>query len=381
MRVTFYSNFLNHHQLPFCQEMVRLLGDSFTFVATKAFDPAVVSAGYQDMNTSYDFCLPSYLDAAASEKAHNLAVESDVIVHGSAPEIFMTERLRAGKPLSFRYSERLYKPLTGVRQRTRTFLGQLRANARAQVYGASSPYLLCAGAYVAKDYRLTGGYKGRAYKWGYFPRGSSRTVEELALQKRREPVSALWAGRMIDWKHGENAIKLAHALKENNHAFRLAMVGDGPCRAGWEKLAENLGVANEVSFLGAVPSAEVLEHMESADIFLFTSDGNEGWGAVLNESMSAGCAVLANRKIGSVPYLLKNGENGLIYDGMEDFLKQGEFLACNRARAMQYGANAKRTIEEKWDAAHAAQAFLSLCSFLEKGKKGSPANDGPCSLA
>ncbi len=46
--------------------------------------------------------------------------------------------------------------------------------------------------------------------------------------------------------------------------------------------------------LGAMSPDKVRAYMERADVFLFTSDFNEGWGAVLNESMNSGCAVVAS---------------------------------------------------------------------------------------
>ena len=45
-----------------------------------------------------------------------------------------------------------------------------------------------------------------------------------------------------------------------------------------------------VSMLGAMSPEKVRDYMEAADIFLFTSDFNEGWGAVLNEAMNSSCA-------------------------------------------------------------------------------------------
>ena len=35
MKIAFFSNFLNHHQLPFCQEMIKILNDDFIFIATE----------------------------------------------------------------------------------------------------------------------------------------------------------------------------------------------------------------------------------------------------------------------------------------------------------------------------------------------------------
>ena len=57
-----------------------------------------------------------------------------------------------------------------------------------------------------------------------------------------------------------------------------------------------------VEMPGAMKASEVRSYMEKADIYLFTSDFNEGWGAVLNESMNSGCAVVASHAIGSVRF-------------------------------------------------------------------------------
>ena len=51
---TFFSNFLNHHQLPFCLEMRYLLGDGFHFVATEPIPPGRSSMGYADINEALD---------------------------------------------------------------------------------------------------------------------------------------------------------------------------------------------------------------------------------------------------------------------------------------------------------------------------------------
>ena len=54
--------------------------------------------------------------------------------------------------------------------------------------------------------------------------------------------------------------------------------------------------------------------MERADIYLATSDRQEGWGAVINEAMNSGCAVVADHMMGAVPYLISHEENGMIYN-------------------------------------------------------------------
>ena len=92
------------------------------------------------------------------------------------------------------------------------------------------------------------------------------------------------------------------------------MIGIGNEFDAIKNLIENYNLTDCVKLLGAVKSDKVRKYMENANIFLFTSDCNEGWGAVLNESMNSGCAVVASHAIGSVPFLLENKKNGIIYN-------------------------------------------------------------------
>ena len=39
---------------------------------------------------------------------------------------------------------------------------------------------------------------------------------------------------------------------------------------------------------------------------------------ILNESMNAGCVVIANRKMGSVPFLIENNHNGIMYGSYKE---------------------------------------------------------------
>lgn len=60
MKVTFVSNFLTHHQLPFCLEMVKKYKDDFKFVATIKITQERLNLGYKDMDYDYDFLVRAY---------------------------------------------------------------------------------------------------------------------------------------------------------------------------------------------------------------------------------------------------------------------------------------------------------------------------------
>lgn len=380
MKVTFFSNFLNHHQLPFCLAMDRLTKGNFTFVATTPVPATRLNMGYHDMNKQYPFVLTTYDSAESEQLAQMLAVKSDVIIIGSAPEKYRNMRLKQNK-LTFNYSERWYKQGLPFSKISRAFVSSLLHYGR---WLGKPAYMLCASAYTAADCAKFGNFLGRTYKWGYFPEVKTQNVDALILQKREKakPV-LLWAGRMLRWKHPEVAIYIAECLKKNDVDFELRIIGNGEMEQQLRTWIVEKQLGDCVHMLGAMPPEAVRNHMEAADIFLFTSDFNEGWGAVLNESMNSACAVVASHAIGSVPFLLKDGENGFIYrngdiDGLYNRVVK---LIEHPELREQMGRKAYRTLAEQWNADVAAERFLALAQALLDGKSPDLFEEGPCSKA
>lgn len=380
MNVTFYSNFLNHHQLPFCLAMHRLTGGQFTFVATTRIPDEQLNLGYRDMNKQYPFVLTTYDSAESEQLAQMLAVKSDVIIIGSAPEKYRNMRLKQNK-LTFNYSERWYKQGLPLKKIPRAFASSLLHYGR---WLGKPAYMLCASAYTAADCAKFGNYFGRTYKWGYFPEVKPQEVGALIRRKRENAkLVILWVARLLELKHPEAAIHLAERLKKNGVDFELRIIGNGEMEHQIKTWIKEKQLVNCVHMLGAMSPEAVRDHMEAANIFLFTSDFNEGWGAVLNESMNSACAVVASHAIGSVPFLIDDGKNGFIYkNGDEDSLYERVVqLVKNPGLREEMGRNAYRTLAEQWNAEVAAERFIALAQALVDGKKADLFDDGPCSKA
>ena len=108
MKVTFYSNFLTHHQLPFCLEMNKKYGDNFKFVSTEKISDERLNLGYKDMDNDYPFVLKAYESKEKYKEAMKLALDSDVVIMGSTKtDEYITERLKQDK-LTFRYYARIF---------------------------------------------------------------------------------------------------------------------------------------------------------------------------------------------------------------------------------------------------------------------------------
>lgn len=362
MKVTFFSNFLNHHQLPLCFEMYRLLGNNFKFVATEYIHEERLKMGYKDMSNQYPFTLNTYKSHEEFLNGLKLGDESDIVIIGSAPDIFIKNRLKENK-IVFRYSERIFKKGQWRIVNLRNTLSLIKNHTK---FSDKNVYMLCASAYTAADFNLVGAYRNKSYRWGYFPEAKEYNIEDLLLSKENMLPKLLWVGRLIKWKHPEYAIEVADKLKQQGWKFTLDIIGSGEMESDMKKMIKSKGLEDCINLLGSMSPDEVRIYMESANIFVFTSDFNEGWGAVLNEAMNSGCAVITSHSIGSAPFLIKNNINGLIYENgninsllecVRRVLESSEFRKV-------LGVNAYNTIVNDWNAKKAAERFLYVSENL-----------------
>lgn len=371
MKVVFLSNFYNHHQKSLSRSLYQKLNGDYSFIATTPMDPERRSMGYQVINEPFIY----HYDDCAEECVKRIN-EADVVLFGSAPYKLIKERLKSGK-LVFQYSERIYKVLPPSYQMP----------ARAVKYWFekgrySNIYLLCASAYTSADYDKTKTFSNRAYKWGYFPETKIYDLKELFSKKRETKI--LWVGRFLDWKHPDDTINVAKLLKDDGYKFHLEMVGTGVMEATLKEMVESMNLSDCVTITGAVQSDKVRGLMERAGIFLFTSDRYEGWGAVLNEAMNSGCAVIASHAIGAVPYLIKHNENGVLYHSgnLYDLYAKVKYLLDNPNRQEHLGKAAYEKIVDEWNAEVAAERLVNLSDHLLAGEKSPDLYEtGPCSRA
>ena len=376
MKLIFLTNLLTPHQLPLAKAFSQNPELDFLLIECVNIKREALPIGWQQ-NGSFDFVVSYEKLMANLDYYINQITESDVVITGSAPDFLIKKRLKL-KKLTFRYSERVYK------KPCPWYELPLRAVKYFWKHGRhKNLYLLCASAYTAGDYAKTGTFLNKAFKWGYFP--EVKYYEDIdALIEKKEKNALLWAGRIIDWKHPEAAVEVAKRLKEDGFDFNLNIIGTGEMEDEIKKLIDGYGLNENVHLLGAMKPEEVREYMEKSQIYLFTSDRGEGWGAVLNEAMNSGCAVIASHAIGSVPFLVDNGKNGFIYkDGyVEDLYNKAKLLLENTEIREKISKEAYKTIAEQWNAQNASCRMVELAKKLEVN----PSNynvfgDGVCSCS
>ena len=329
------------------------------------------------------YVMQSYVSAENEKKALKLALMSDLVLMGTAPEKFIEERLKEDK-LIFRYSERPLKEgfiKFFIPRLTRKYLHLHVRNRHKNIY------ILGAGAFTAYDYRLMfDSYPDKCYKFGYFPEHREYDTDRLIKDKEEFARSQgtestiLWLGRMIRLKHPELVIKACRQLLDKGYDFKLHMVGEGEMRPYLEKLAGELGMEDKVSFEDFLSPDEARDLMARYMIYVMTSDKLEGWGSVIYEALNAGCAQVASHVCGATPFLIKDGETGLIFkSGSTASLSEKlESLLKDRELVRRLGENAYRQMHEVWNPRVAAENMLRLADDLSEGRECS-IKEGPCS--
>jgi glycosyltransferase involved in cell wall biosynthesis len=118
------------------------------------------------------------------------------------------------------------------------------------------------------------------------------------------------SARLARWKRIDRAIDAVSLILREGLKPRLFVVGDGEERANLEAQARGLGVQDRVTFVGAVPQADVQRYLWAADVFLSLNELSNV-GNPLLEAMLSGRPILTLDE-GDTRDLIRDGETGVL---------------------------------------------------------------------
>ena len=134
------------------------------------------------------------------------------------------------------------------------------------------------------------------------------------------------------------------------------------------KLAESLGLAGEVHFLGQ--RRDVPDLLNAMDIFVLPSY-SEGLSLALLEAMAAGLPVIATA-VGGLPEVVTDGDNGLLIPPRDAAALAGalERLLADPALAQRLGANAREHVREHFSLDRLGREINEIYGELVEKKFG-----------
>lgn len=129
----------------------------------------------------------------------------------------------------------------------------------------------------------------------------------------------LTVGRLVERKGHDCVIRALPELKARIGPVRYLIAGEGPERTRLQRLAGELGCADDVVFAGHVPDDELPALYAACDLFVMPSraltgrDGVEGYGIVFLEAAASGRPSVGGRS-GGVAEAVLDGVTGVLTD-------------------------------------------------------------------
>jgi L-malate glycosyltransferase len=148
----------------------------------------------------------------------------------------------------------------------------------------------------------------------------------------------------------------------------LLMVGDGALRRSLERLAEDLGVADRVRFLGV--RSDVPEVLAAVDIFALTSIC-EAASLTLLEAMASALPVVATA-VGGTPEIVRDGLDGVLVPRGDASAAASAFLRLlgDPAAALAMGASARERVRDRYQLASTIETYMDLYRRLADPSTG-----------
>lgn len=131
-----------------------------------------------------------------------------------------------------------------------------------------------------------------------------------AAEGEARDIDVLFAGNLVKEKKVDVLLHAVALVRARGRRLAVTLVGDGILRARLEALARSLGVADQVTFAGRQPAADVPRWLRRARVFVMTSEV-EGLPMAMIEAMSCGVPPVVP-DVGDVATVARDGENAIV---------------------------------------------------------------------
>ena len=160
----------------------------------------------------------------------------------------------------------------------------------------------------------------------------------------------------LDDKHkGQSIIiDIAKKIEISHPEIHFLLVGGGCDEERFKEMAKDL---TNITFEGFVNN--VNDYIKCFDMFVFPSR-NEGLGSTLLDVMKIGVPIIASH-VGGIPDIIKDGENGLLFDINNPSELEKIILALykDHKKADSLVSNALKSVE-KYSAQNMAEAYIKI---------------------
>lgn len=316
MRIVFWQNCLSPHQLPY---IVHLMDDS-------RVDEVVVVAGetvsderkkmgwqietFEGLDKCKVYILPHdvIIESLLSERTD----DSHHLFSGIRADAFVFKCLC----MSMKYN--LHRGMITERPNTYNFKWNIKNGKpywmhRLRFFIQDRKYARCIENVFAIGSDADVFFKSLRLRWKVHPfcyctkfvSGCSNVTDLLPQY--------VFVGSLAPWKNPISIVRAFSQLK----CGALKFIGDGELKNALRKEIDKCNLQNYIHTLGTIPQQKIPTYLFKADVLILPSL-YDGWGAVVNEALQAGCFVICSDACGACTLLNNNMKLGLVYNDESD---------------------------------------------------------------
>jgi len=183
--------------------------------------------------------------------------------------------------------------------------------------------------------------------------------QERSVPDLPEGIIIGGGGRLSAQKNLTTLIDAMELIVPDYPNVHLALTGEGPKRDFLEQKVQQIGLTDNVHFLGWLPSQkDVFAFYEAIDIFAFPSL-YEGFGMANTEAMATETPVVCN----DIPVLREVvGDAGILVDATDEIelVEALERLVTDPDLRSELGKKARRRVEERYSITQSSKEYIDL---------------------
>ena len=308
MNLVFWHNLISPHQAPYMRALAEN-GHDILLVASEDISPHRRQMGWAvpDLGSAQVVLDPD-------------PGKVDEIVRNSTPDAIHFIAGARGTPLGgiALHACREHKRRTGIVTESpdpRSWKGALRKSKYAIERlraGSHFDFLLCMGEKGIRWFKECGYPESVLFPFAYVTDRATATRSDFSDNSSGGGFRIIYVGQLIPRKGVDFLIK-AFARAAIADA-RLLIVGTGPSEKELRSLSTMLGIDESMDWIGNKSADEIPELMAGADMMVLPSR-EDGWGAVVNESLMVGTPVICSDACGAAELIRHPWLGGVFRSG------------------------------------------------------------------
>ncbi|RLD84340.1 MAG: glycosyltransferase family 1 protein [Bacteroidetes bacterium] len=192
---------------------------------------------------------------------------------------------------------------------------------------------------------------------------ANEEIKMLPPILKENPFRIVHIGRLVKWKKTHQLIQAIQLLKEKFPEIELLIIGKGKEQIVLELLAEELGVKENIKFIGGVYGNETLgRYLKASSVYVLAGMG----GLSINQAMAFGKPIICSTADGTEKRLVKDKFNGFYFkdDDVNDLAEKIKTIISNNELKKLMGENSLSIIKEDVNVHKVIKEYVAAFNYV-----------------